>query len=155
MKAKTCLNQQATSLVSGKILQKQGNGYHVCVGGCGGVEGYCQYHGQLPSASYGENVGVPWAAPTPPDNCLKWALLRETGGKKPSSRLPGEWIYQVSLKTDVFTLGLRVGEGLGWATWKSTGWLRFSWTGLSSIGLHFLQGADHAFCSKGSQPSAS
>ena len=53
MKAKASLNQQATSLVSGKILQKQGNSYHVCWGvGGGGVEGYSQYHGQLPSASY-------------------------------------------------------------------------------------------------------
>ena len=65
---------------------------------------------------------VPWAAPTPPDNCLNWALIRETGGKKPSFSLPGERINQVSLKTDdVCTLQLRVGEGLGWATWKSTG----------------------------------
>ena len=102
----------------------------VCVGGWG-VEGYSQYHGQLPSASYWENVGVPWEVPTLPDNCLKWALLRETCGKKPSSSLPGEWIYQLSLKTDdVFTLELRVGEGLGWATWKSTGWLKIfmDWT---------------------------
>ena len=66
--------------------------------------------------------GVPWAAPIPPDNCLNWALIRETGGKKPSSSLPGERINQVSLKNDdVCTLQLRVGEGLGWATWKSTG----------------------------------
>lgn len=56
MKAKTCLNQQAKCLVSGKILQKQGNSYSVCVLGVG----WCsQYHGQLLSASYWENVGYP------------------------------------------------------------------------------------------------
>lgn len=55
MKAKTCLNQQAKCLVSGKILQKQGNSYGVCVLGVG----WCsQYHGQLLSASYWENVGT-------------------------------------------------------------------------------------------------
>lgn len=75
-----------------------GNGYHVCVGGRGVLRGTAQYHGQLPSALL-ERMWVPWAAPTPPDNCLKWASAIERLVERNPAPGSGERIYQVSLKT--------------------------------------------------------
>lgn len=125
-------NLQATQWVV-RSCKRCAEGRLSCVLGYGVLEGYCQYHGQPPSASYWENVGVLLGSSNSPENRLNGSW--ETGGKNPVL-FPAELDLSSIIETDVLSL-------LGWE-WVKV-WLRplevnrilrFSWTGLSSIGLH-------------------